>query len=296
MKRTFKKRRRPWTKERVRTTMNWVFVYTGIIALLCFMVMPLVYLISTAFKPLHEMYVFPPRFFVRNPTMKNFSDLLLAMSSSSVPFTRYIFNSLYVTVITVVGTVFVSTLGAYGLSKHTPPGSKSFFQVIVAALMISAYVTQIPRYLIISGLGLLNHYSALIIPALASSYYFFLVKQFVDQIPNELLEAARVDGCGELKIYWQIVMPALTPAWATMMVFCFVGTWNDYLSPMIYIHDQAMRTLPVALNTISGGGASLGRAGATMAATLLMTMPTIILFSACQRMVTQTMVHSGIKG
>ncbi|MBQ5841036.1 MAG: carbohydrate ABC transporter permease [Clostridia bacterium] len=296
MKREFKRRRRPWSVERAKNTGKWFFVYAAVIALLCFMIMPLVYLICTAFKPLHEMYVFPPQFFVRNPTIKNFNDLLMAMSSSAVPFTRYIFNSVYVTIVTVVGTVFVSTLGAYGMSKHNPPGSKFFFQVIVAALMISPYVTQIPRYLIISGLGLVNHYSALIIPALATAYYFFLVKQFVDQIPNELLEAARVDGCGEMRIYWKIVMPSLTPAWATMMVFCFVASWNDAFSPMIYLTDQAMKTLPVALNTISGGTASLGRAGATAAATLLMTMPTIILFSACQNMVTQTMVHSGIKG
>ncbi len=296
MKRTFKRRKRPWTAQRAKSTVAWFFVYAGVIALLCFMIMPLVYLICTAFKPLHEMYIFPPQFFVRNPTIKNFNDLLMAMSSSAVPFTRYIFNSVFVTVITVVGTVFISTLGAYGLSKHNPPGSGFFFQVVVAALMISSYVTQIPRYLIISGLGMVNSYSALIIPALATAYYFFLVKQFVDQIPNELLEAARVDGCGELKIYWKIVMPSLTPAWATMMVFCFVTSWNDSFSPMIYLTDQAMKTLPVALSTISGGTASLGRAGATAAATLLMTMPTIILFSACQNMVTQTMVHSGIKG
>lgn len=291
---TFKKS--SFTVRRARSTGAWVFVYFIMILVVCFTMLPLVYLVSTAFKPLSELFVFPPQFFVKNPTLKNFSDLLLSMSSSAVPFTRYVFNSVLVTVATVAGTIFVSTLGAYGMVKHNPPGSKIWFQIILSALMISPYVTQIPRYLIINSLGLVNSYAALIIPSIATAYNFFLVKQFVEQLPNELIEAARIDGCGETRIYGQIIMPLLTPAWSTLMVFSFVNSWNDYFSPLIYLNDQAMKTLPLALNTISGGSASIGRAGAVAAATLLMTLPTVVLFMFSQKKVMETMVHSGIKG
>lgn len=290
------KRRRPLSAARLRSKGAWAAVYILMILVVCFTMLPLVYLVSTAFKPLSELFVFPPQFFVRNPTLKNFSDLLLSMSSSAVPFSRYVFNSVLVTVATVVGTIFVSTLGAYGMVKHNPPGSKLWFQIILAALMISPYVTQIPRYLIINSVGLINSYWALIIPSVATAYNFFLVKQFVEQIPNTLIEAARIDGCGEMRIYWQIIMPLLTPAWSTLMVFSFVNSWNDYFSPLIYLNDQALKTLPLALNTISGGSATIGRAGAVAAATLLMTLPTVILFMLSQKKVMQTMVHSGIKG
>ncbi|MBE6780181.1 MAG: carbohydrate ABC transporter permease [Clostridia bacterium] len=290
------KRKRPLSAARLRSKGAWAAVYILMTLVVCFTMLPLVYLVSTAFKPLSELFVFPPQFFVRNPTLKNFSDLLLSMSSSAVPFSRYVFNSALVTAATVVGTIFVSTLGAYGMVKHNPPGSKLWFQIILAALMISPYVTQIPRYLIINSVGLINSYWALIIPSIATAYNFFLVKQFVEQIPNTLIEAARIDGCGEMRIYGQIIMPLLTPAWSTLMVFSFVNSWNDYFSPLIYLNDQALKTLPLALNTISGGSATIGRAGAVAAATLLMTLPTVILFMISQKRVMQTMVHSGIKG
>ena len=290
------KRKRPLSAARLRSKGAWAAVYALMILVVCFTMLPLVYLVSTAFKPLSELFIFPPQFFVRNPTLKNFSDLLLSMSSSAVPFSRYVFNSALVTIGTVAGTIFVSTLGAYGMVKHNPPGSKLWFQIILAALMISPFVTQIPRYLIINSVGLINSYWALIIPSVATAYNFFLVKQFVEQIPNTLIEAARIDGCGEMRIYWQIIMPLLTPAWSTLMVFSFVNSWNDYFSPLIYLNDQALKTLPLALNTISGGSAAIGRAGAVAAATLLMTLPTVILFMISQKKVMQTMVHSGIKG
>ena len=269
-----------------------VYVFMGL--LVAFTALPLVYLICTAFKPLNELYVFPPQFFVRNPTMKNFRDLLLSLSSSDVPYSRYVFNSTLITLCVTGGSIILSTLGAYGTVKHNPPGSKAMFQVILASLMFSPYVTQIPRYLVINELKLVDSFWAIILPGVVSSYNFFLVKQFVEQLPNELIEAARIDGAGEYKIYWKIIMPMLTPAWSTLLVFSFVGTWNDYFSPLIYLSDPAKQTLPLALNTISGGG--IGRAGAISAATFLMTIPTVIVFTLAQKKVMQTMMYSGIKG
>ena len=289
-------RRRDGHVRTIRLSGARIVVYLVLLALVVFISLPLIYLVCTAFKPLNELYVFPPQFFVREPTMKNFSDLVLSLSSSSVPFSRYAFNSLFVTALTVAGTIFVSTLGAYAMVKHHPPGSKVLFNIVIATLMFSPYVTQIPRYLVVNYLGLVDSYAALILPNLAVAYNFFLIKQFVEQFPNDLIEAARIDGAGEFRTYWRIVMPSLAPAWSTLIVFSFVSSWNDYFSPLIYLSDQAKKTLPLALNTISGGTSSIGRAGAVSAATMLMTIPTVIIFTFMQKKVMETRIYSGIKG
>jgi ABC-type glycerol-3-phosphate transport system permease component len=280
-----------------KITPGWVAVYLLMILLVVFTALPLVYMVCTAFKPLDELFLFPPEFLVKRPTFQNFYDLTVSLGSSTVPFTRYIFNSLLISVITVVCTVFVSSMGAYGLVKHKFPGSKVIFAFIVAALMFSPHVTQIPRYMVVNKLGLINSYWALIIPNIAVAYNFFLMKQFIEQFPNELLESARIDGAHEWMAFWRIVMPALAPAWSTLVVFSFMANWNDYFSPLIYITSQAMKTLPLALQTIAGGPAtmSISRAGAVAAATFLMTTPTIIIFTSMQSKVMETMTHSGIK-
>ncbi len=275
-----------------------VALYVIMIVMVCFTALPLVYLVSTAFKPLDELFLYPPRFFVQNPTTKNFSDLVVSLGSSTVPFTRYAFNSLVNTITIVICTVIVSSMGAYSLVKLKPPGGAFLFNLILVALMFSPHVTKIPSYMVVNGLGLINTYGALILPNIAVAYNIFLIKQFMEQYPTELLEAARIDGAGEFRIFLQMVMPALKPATATLTVFSFVNNWNDYFSPLIYVTSQAMKTLPLALQTIGGGaaGMSVGRAGAVAAATFLMTAPTVIIFVIKQGQVMETMTYSGIKG
>ena len=279
-------------------TFSRVLLYLVMILLVCFTVLPLVYVVVTAFKPLDELFVYPPRFYVKNPTTKNFSDLVVSLGSSTVPFTRYAFNSIVITLAIVLATVIVSSIAAYSLVKFKPVGGKFIFDLILIALMFSAHVTKIPSYMIVNGLGLINTYWALILPHIAVAYNCFLMRQFIQQYPDELIEAARIDGAGELRIFIQMVMPALAPAWSTLVVFSFVNNWNDYFSPLIYVTSQAMKTLPLALQTISGGaaGMSVGRAGAVSAATLLMTAPTVIIFTVMQGKVMETMTYSGIKG
>jgi ABC-type glycerol-3-phosphate transport system permease component len=283
---------------RPRVTPAWVFVYLLMILLVAFTALPLVYVASTAFKPLDELYLFPPRFFVRHPTARNFADLMTSLSSSVVPFSRYLVNSVVITAAVVVATVIVSSMAAYSIVKFRPPGSRALFSLAIAALMFSSHVTEIPRYMVVNAMGLINTTAALVLPRIAVAYNLFLMKQFTEQIPDELLESARMDGAGEWTVYWRIVMPSLRPAWATLVVFAFVSSWNDYFSPLIYITSQAMQTMPLALQTIAGGpaAASIGRAGAVAAATLLMVLPTVVLFTLMQRMVMETMLHSGIKG
>ena len=287
MKRRFKIRIKPAS----------VAAYVFMLLLVGFTALPLVYMISTAFKPLNELLAFPPIFFVRAPTLKNFSDLFIALSTTEVPFLRYVLNSVFVTAVTVVGVIFVSSLGAYGLAKHRPKGSGFIMTLIISALMFSPYVIQIPSYLIIGKLGMMDSYLALILPKVAVAFNFFLMERFMIEVPDTLIEAARIDGARELKIFWKIIMPLLRPAWATLIVFSFTTVWNDYLGPLIYITDPAEKTLPLALQLVSGGVgiANIARAGAFAAATFLITMPTIIIFVTMQSRVMKTMAHSGIK-
>lgn len=272
-----------------------IFLVLGMTLLVCFTALPMVAMVCRAFMPLDELFMYPPRIIVRKPTFANFSELLSSLNASVVPFTRYIFNSLFTTITSVFLSVVVCCMGAYGLVKFKPIGSKFIFAVIVAALMFSTHVTQIPNYIVVNQLGLVNSYWALIIPKIAVAYNFFLVKQFAEQLPDEILEAARIDGCSELKIFWKIAMPLLKPAWSTLAVFSFVSNWNDYFSPLIFINKDAMKTLPLALQTLAGGAGVVARAGTVGAATLLTTLPTIIVFVVMRGRVMQTMTYSGIK-
>jgi ABC-type glycerol-3-phosphate transport system permease component len=276
-----------------RIQISRIILYIFMIGLVVFTSLPLIYVICTAFKPLNELFIYPPRFTVTNPTLENFTDLFSSLSLSVVPFTRYIFNSLYTTGLTVFLTVTVCSMGAYGLAKHKPKGSGVIFAFIVGALMFSPHVTQIPRYLVVNQMGLINTYAALIIPNIAVAYNFFLMKQFVEQFPTELIEASRIDGAGEIHIFSRIVMPALKPAWCTLIMLTFVSTWNDFYTPLIFTTSQKMKTLPLALQIISGS--SISRMGAVSAATMLMTIPTVLVFLSMQKHVMNTMVYSGIK-
>ncbi len=279
-------------KKQVQISASRVVLYLFVTALVCFTAMPLIYVVVTAFKPIDELLKFPPQFFVRNPTGQNFKDLVLAVGSASVPFLRNVANSVLVTVLTVFFAVIVSSMGAYAMAKMDLPFKGLIFSIILAALMFPAEVTTIPNYLIVKSLGLLNTYWALILPKLGGAFNFFLMKQFCEQIPTPLLEAARIDGANEFRIFTRIVFPFLSPAWATLVVFCFVSVWNDATGPLIYITDEAMRTLPIAISSIGG---SLARSGAMAAGTLIMTAPTIILYTLMQRKVIETMAHTGIK-
>ena len=278
-----------------RPSFSRFMLYILLMALVVVSALPLFAMVCRSLMPLDELYLYPPRLIVQKPTLRNFSDLLTSLSSSTVPFTRYIFNSLFTTVVTVFASIMVCCLGAYGLVKHKPAGSKVIFAVVVAALSFSTHVTQIPNYLVVNELELVNTYWALIIPKIAVAYNFFLVKQFCEQLPDSILEAARIDGAKELRIFWTIAMPLLKPAWTTLAVFSFVNNWNDYFSPLIFIQSNALKTLPLALQTLSGGAGVVARSGAVGAATFLTTLPSILVFALMRGKVMETMSFSGIK-
>ena len=271
-----------------------ILLYLAVLVMLAFTALPLVYVVFTAFKPLDELLRFPPTFFVSRPTLTNFSDLVTTLGSSDVPFLRYIFNSLLTSAVTVFLSVVICCMGAYGLVKHKVLFGNFFFLIIVSALMFSGHVTQISNFMIVNSLGLVDSHWALIIPKIAVAFNFFMVKQFVEQMPDAYLEAARIDGAGEIGIFPKLVMPYLRPAVATLTVFSFVNNWNDYFSPLIFITKEQLKTLPLALQSIGEGG-NVARAGAMAAATFLMTLPTVLVFTFMQGKVIQTMAHSGIK-
>lgn len=279
-------------------TTGWVLLYIFMFALSLFCLLPIVYMISSSLKPYDELFYFPPRFFAEKPTLDNFTNLFASLSNSTVPFTRYLFNSIVLTVGTVAGTCMVCSMGAYGLSKFKIPGKDLIFNIIIATLMFSAYVTRIPSFLVISNMGLLDSYWGIIITSVGASGNFFLMKQFIDQFPYELMEAARIDGAGEMRIFLKIVMPAQKPALSALIVFSFVSSWNDYFTPLIFLTSQSMRTLPLALQSLAGGAgaASLATAGIMSAASLLMTLPVVVIFVFMQRKVIETMTYAGIKG
>ena len=288
----FKKKSRAGRRGRRATLTE----YVGITLLAMFTLLPIVYMVSTAFKPLEEMFLYPPRFFVRHPTLRNFAELLLAIDALTVPFMRYLFNSLFVTAATVAAGLILSSMAAYPLAKYPRmPGGKLFFSIVISTLMFAPEVTQIPRYLIVDRLGLVDTYGGLIIPVLAGSYGLFLMKQFMEQLPIELIEAAKIDGASEWKVFWRVVMPLVRPAWITLIIFSFIGTWNDFFTPLIFTRSEQMKTLPLIMSSIGGGPGVVARWGAVAAASLLVTLPTFLIFVFLQRYVMETMAHSGIK-
>jgi ABC-type glycerol-3-phosphate transport system permease component len=256
-----------------------------------FFAYPLVYAINNAFKPLNEIFLFPPRLWVRQPTMNNFQDLFIIMSKSWVTFSRYIFNTVLITAVGTGGLIIVASMGAFVVSKYRFPGAKLFFNIVIVTLMFSGYVTAIPNYLIMAKLGWVDTYLAIIVPAFAMPMGFFLLKQFIDTIPNTLLEAAKVDGAKEWRIFYSIILPMVKPAWLTVMIFSVQNLWNARASNFIY--SEQLKTLPYALSQIISGG--IARAGVGAAVTLFVMIVPLVMFIFAQSNILQTMASSGIK-
>lgn len=255
------------------------------------MVIPLVYTVCNAFKPLDELYMFPPSILVRNPTIDNFFDLTQLMSESWVPFSRYIFNTVFITVVGIAGHLVVASMAAYVLEKRDFPGRNFFFKIVVTTLMFTAAVTQIPSFIIMTKLGWVDTYQAIIIPAFGSTMGLYLMKQFMSSIPDSLLEAAKVDGAGEMRIFWQIVMPNVKPAWLTLIIFSIQSLWNT--TGGVYIFSEEKKTLSYAMGQITAGG--VARAGAGAAVGVIMLIVPISVFIISQSQIIQTMSSSGMK-
>ncbi len=268
-----------------------ILVFLFLLLFGIFFVFPIVYAIITAFKPLNEIFIFPPRFFVRHPTLDNFIELNLMTASFWVPLSRYIFNSLFISAVGTVGHLILSSMAAYPLAKHPFPGNGWIKQVIVMSLLFTSSVTYLPQYVVLAQLHMINTYWALILPALQSSLGLYLMMNFMSTIPTEMIEAARIDGANEFTIYARIVMPNVKPAWLTLIIFSFQGLWNNNGGSMIF--QEELKVLPAILSQITAGG--IVRSGVSSAAALLLMLPPVLIFVFSQKNVIQTMSTSGLK-
>ena len=266
-------------------------VFFMLVAVGIFMGLPLYYNIIQSFKPVEERFIFPPRFYVVNPTGVNYTQLFQLVSDLTVPFSRYLFNSVFVSIATTSIGVIIGAMAAYPFAKKKFPGKEGLWKLIMLTLLFSGGVTALPSYIIQAKLGLLNTYWVLILPSLASTLHMFLLRQFMLQIPDSLLDAAKIDGASDMKIFLSIVMPNVKPAWMTVMVLSFTSIWNAGSGGVIF--KEELKLLPTALGQISAGG--IARSGASAAAGVLLMIPPIVSFVLTQSKMLQTMAHSGIK-
>ena len=264
-----------------------VLVILGIL-----MFIPMYFSVMTSLKPLDELWIFPPKFYVINPTFKNYADLFKLMNTSWVPFSRYIFNTVLITVAGTFGNLCLGSLAAYALSKIPFPGRKTIFQMIVLSLMFVSTVTGIANFITFSYLHLIDNLLAIILPACCSTLGLYLMKQFMDSsVSNEALESARLDGASEFKVFWSIAMPMVKPAWLTLIVYSFQGLWNTGSS--VYIQSEQLKTFNYAIQQILSAG--IVRAGASTAAMVIMMIVPVTVFIISQSNIIETMASSGMK-
>lgn len=268
--------------------------YAFLIPLCIFMALPIVFIFMNAFKPLDELFAYPPRFYVRNPTFNNFNALFAISSTSNIPASRYLFNSIIVAVVTVLCTLVISTAAGYVLSKKRFRLRPVLMEINNLALMFCSVAVAIPRYFVISNLGLLDSFAANIIPLLATPVGVFLVKQFIDGLPDALIEAAIIDGANDYQILLKIIMPLVKPALSTLTIMTFQSAWGATEASTNYINNESLKTFAFYLSTLSASGTVSGQ-GVAAAATLIMFVPNLVIFVFMQSKVMSTMAHSGIK-
>ena len=266
-----------------------------LLPLALFMALPIVFIVNHAFKPMEELFAFPPTFFVRNPTLDNFTKLIKFSRSAGIPLTRYLFNSLIVTVLTVGLSLLLTTGAAFAFSKIKFRGRSLMLQINQIAIMFVATAVLIPRYMVISRLGMIDTVLAHVLPLVAMPVALFLVKQFVDQVPDSLIEAAHLDGATDIQVYWHIILPVIKPAVATAMVLVFQQVWTNLETSNYFTNDESMKTLTFYMNTLVNASNGVAGQGVAAAASLIMFIPNLILFIICQNAVMNTMATSGIK-
>lgn len=257
-----------------------------------FMLLPIVFAMVTAFKPLDEIYIFPPRLYVKKPTLSNFLDLKDILSSSWVPVSRYVFNSLLVAITGIIGHVFFASMAAYPLAKHNFVGKKVCNAVVTLSLLFSYSVTYIPSYVVYSRIGWIDTFWPVIAGAWALSLGLYMMSNFMSQIPMSLLESARLDGCNEFQVWWRVVMPNVKPAWLTIAIFAFNSTWHTAGST---IYSEEKKLMQNVFSNAAVAGSGVSRAGAGAAGALILMIAPIILFLFCQRNILETMTTSGMK-
>ncbi len=267
-----------------------IFLLLGILAV--FMFLPFIYAIMQSLKPMEEIYAFPPKFFVKNPTGESYQLLATLTDSVWVPFSRYLTNTVFVTVVSTAVHLLFASMAAFVLAKYEFPGSKILSKIVEGSLLFAGPVTALPQYIIMNMLGFVDTFWAVILPAVCAPIGLFLMKNFIGQIDNAMLEAAKVDGAGMFRIYSQVVLPLVKPAMFTLIIFSFQTLWNT--TGGSYIYEESLKLLPTIMNQITTSG--IARVGVTAASGVVMMIPPFILFICLQSRIIETMAFSGIKG
>ena len=268
-----------------------VLIFLFLLILCIFMVLPIWLMFVNSVKPVNEMFIFPPKWYTLNPTLDHFKDTYRVLGQMWVPFSRYVWNSILVTVsVTVLQCVFAS-MAAFCLAKVDFPGNKIINAVIVLALLYNSNVIYLMQYMVMAKLHMINHMSALILPAAASTMGLYLMRQSMSTVPDAMIEAAKVDGAGLFTICWRIVIPNQKPALMPMAIFAFQGAWN--ITGGTFVYDESLKTLPTVIQQAAAAGIS--RQGVTMAAAVILFVPPVLFFILAQSQVMETMAHSGIK-
>ncbi|MBP5653420.1 MAG: carbohydrate ABC transporter permease [Lachnospiraceae bacterium] len=271
-------------------------IYLLILPMVLLTGLPIVFIFFHAFKPMEELFAFPPKFITTHPTLDNFRALIKASRSASIPLSKYIFNSILITGAVVFGSLLFSTMAAYALSKLRFKGRDTMMRVNQIALMFVSVAVMIPRYLVINKLGLIDTFWAEILPLVALPVGLFLVQQFVDQVPDSLIEAAYMDGAKEWTIYRKVILPLIKPAIATAAILVFQQVWTNLETSNYYINNESLKSLAFYMNTLAGATSNtIAGQGVAAAASLIMFLPNLILFCILQKNVMNTMAYSGIK-
>lgn len=273
---------------------QWPF-YLILLPVAVFMILPIIYIFNHAFKPFDELIEYPPRFFVKHPTFDNFIEFFKVSAISDIPVSRYLLNSLLVTVLVCFLSIIVASMAGYALSKLKFKLKGIIFEINTIALMFVGIAVAIPRYIITESLGLVDTFWVYIIPALAMPVGMFLIKQFIDQVPNELIEAAKMDGATEFRIYWSIILPLIKPAIATVAMIAFQSVFNDAGTASTYVNNESLKTFAYYVSTLSSSSNTVASQGLSAVATLIMFIPNLVIFLILQSQVMNTMAHSGIK-
>lgn len=255
-------------------------------------VWPLLFIVNAAFKPISEIFLFPPRLFVQNPTLNNFFDLGVIITTSNTIFSRYIFNTVIITFLGTSGSVLLGSMAAFPLAKYKFPGSKLMSSTIVYSLMFNGTVTAIPNYIIMTKLHLVNTYWAVVLPVIGGTFGLYLMQNFIVQVPTELIESAKIDGYKEVGIFFKIIMPLSKPAWMTLIILSFQSLWGNTGGNFIY--TETLKPVSYMLSQIIAGG--IARTGTASAVSLIMMAVPIIVFVISQSNVIETMATSGLKG
>ena len=270
-------------------------IIAAVLPLVIFMALPIIFIINHAFKPMEELFAFPPTFFVQNATLDNFTALIKASRTAGIPMSRYVFNSVIITGVTIFLSLLFTTCAAFALSKIKFKGKGALMNINQTAIMFVATAVLIPRYLVISLGGMVDTYIAHILPLVAMPVALFLVKQFVDQVPDSLLEAAYMDGGSDFQVYRKIIIPMIKPAIATAAILVFQQVWTNMETSNYFINDDSMKSLTFYMNTLANANNTVAGQGMAAAAAMIMFVPNLLLFIILQKNVMNTMAHSGIK-